>query len=198
MHTGQNVKKKKNALVVGAEIFSRLIDWTDRNTAILFGDGAGAMVISHDENKSNLFEISSKSEADEQFFLKVKNRSNKDPFKGGQVENVDYIYMNGQEVYKFAVKTVKNENISKQETGRQGEEEDHTGYSKGNERGVKRRVESECMGGEMRGGRMNRGSGRQRGGDRRREGECMKGEGRDGRRVREVKGKISEVFYVTL
>ena len=43
----------RNALVIGAETFSRILDWTDRNTCVLFGDGAGAVVLQAGEGKGD-------------------------------------------------------------------------------------------------------------------------------------------------
>ncbi len=100
---------KKNILVVGAELFSRLIDWDDRNTAIIFGDGAGAMIISYtDEDK--LFDCISKSEPDVNMNLFVRGKPNNSPFTEIEEEEKNSkIYMNGQEIYKFAVKKIKRE-----------------------------------------------------------------------------------------
>ena len=42
-----------NALVIGSEVFSRIIDWKDRSTSVLFGDGAGAIILSKSKKKIN-------------------------------------------------------------------------------------------------------------------------------------------------
>ncbi len=102
-----NGSDRKNILVVGAELFSRLVDWEDRNTAVIFGDGAGAMIISYTE-EDRLFECISKSEADENMYLFAKSRTNDSPFYKATQEN-NKVYMNGQEIYKFAVKKIKLE-----------------------------------------------------------------------------------------
>ncbi len=102
-----NGSSRKNILVVGAEIFSRLLNWEDRNTAVIFGDGAGAMILSYTE-EDRLFECISKSDSDTEMNLRVKARENNDPFN--KTDRVfDSVYMNGQEIYKFAVKNVKIE-----------------------------------------------------------------------------------------
>ncbi len=103
-----NGSDRRNILVVGAEIFSRLLDWEDRNTAIIFGDGAGAMVVSYTE-EDRLFDCISKSETDDRMHLFVKGRPNNPPFNRNLEVNSSHIYMNGQEIYKFAVKNVKRE-----------------------------------------------------------------------------------------
>src|SRR5690606_2507207 len=46
----------KRALVIGAETFSRILDWTDRNTCVLFGDGAGAVILEAGEGKGDKFD----------------------------------------------------------------------------------------------------------------------------------------------
>lgn len=91
--------KAKNALVIGVELFSKFVDWTDRNTAVLFGDGAGAVVLSTTSTGHELLstEIFSNGEfADE---LKAT---------GGvaTTQTAGNIRMNGREVFKHAVRTM--------------------------------------------------------------------------------------------
>ncbi|NLL92642.1 MAG: ketoacyl-ACP synthase III [Clostridiales bacterium] len=79
----------KNALIVGSEKLSGVVDWTDRGTCILFGDGAGAVVVSAVDGASHMIMHS-------------------DGKKGNALtlsEN-SKMYMDGQEVFKFAVKKV--------------------------------------------------------------------------------------------
>ena len=94
----------KNILVTGSEILSRLMDWQDRSTCVLFGDGAGAAVVRADEEYGILGSIQgtdgSKGDA-----LSCENRKNQNPYVANDREP-SYVYMNGQEVYKFAVRTV--------------------------------------------------------------------------------------------
>ncbi|MDT8337106.1 MAG: beta-ketoacyl-ACP synthase III [Candidatus Izemoplasmatales bacterium] len=100
----------KTALIVGAETLSRLTDWRDRNTCVLFGDGAGAMVLGKSkENK--IKDIITGSSGDTEMLLFCKNPGLKDP-EVNAVSSQDHIHMNGTEVFKFASrimpKTVKH------------------------------------------------------------------------------------------
>jgi 3-oxoacyl-[acyl-carrier-protein] synthase-3 len=88
------------ALIVGAEVLSRLTDWRDRNTCVLFGDGAGAMVIG--KSKTNkIKDVLTASKGDTDFLLFSKNPDIKDPYVNN-ISSQDHIHMNGSEVFKFA------------------------------------------------------------------------------------------------
>ena len=93
----------QNALVIGAEILSRLMDWNDRSTCVLFGDGAGAAVVTADEK--GLLGFVQGSDGTKGMVLACKNRLNNNPLIKNSVEP-DHVFMDGQEVYKFAVSTV--------------------------------------------------------------------------------------------
>ena len=99
----------KTALIVGAETLSRLTDWRDRNTCVLFGDGAGAMVIAK-STKNKIRDIITASSGDTEMLLSCKNPDLKDP-EVNAISIQDHIHMNGTEVFKFASrampKTVK-------------------------------------------------------------------------------------------
>jgi 3-oxoacyl-[acyl-carrier-protein] synthase-3 len=99
----------KTALIVGAETLSRLTDWRDRNTCVLFGDGAGAMVIAKSD-KNKIKDIITASSGDTEMLLYCKNPDLKDP-EVNAISVQDHIHMNGTEVFKFASrampKTVK-------------------------------------------------------------------------------------------
>ncbi|MFQ3071820.1 beta-ketoacyl-ACP synthase III [Neisseria polysaccharea] len=88
----------KNALVIGAETFSRIVDWNDRTTCVLFGDGAGAVVLSASDK---LGIIHSKLKADGNY-LKLLNVPGQ--IACGKVSGSPYISMDGPGVFKFAVK----------------------------------------------------------------------------------------------
>ena len=92
----------KNVLVVGAETISRIIDWTDRNTCVLFGDGAGAVVLQASEQPGI---ISTHIHSDGSF-----NRLLQVPTGPGSVvtDESPYIDMQGNEVFKVAVKTLSS------------------------------------------------------------------------------------------
>ncbi len=93
----------KTALVVGAETMSRIIDWTDRNTCVLFGDGAGAVVIQASEEPGIL---STHIHADGSY----KNLLQVQAGVSSQYEKVKegsaYLEMQGNEVFKMAVNTL--------------------------------------------------------------------------------------------
>lgn len=93
----------QNALIIGAETLSKIMDWTDRSTCVLFGDGAGAAVVKADE--TGLIRFVQNSDGAKGMVLACQNRLNNNPL----VENskdLHYVDMDGQEVYKFAVSTV--------------------------------------------------------------------------------------------
>ncbi|MFZ7134558.1 MAG: beta-ketoacyl-ACP synthase III [Eubacteriales bacterium] len=97
----------QRALVVGAEIFSKVIDWDDRSTCVLFGDGAGAVII--EKNTENLWIDYTNSMADEELHLCIPGLSLNHPFKPNpQVERNNYLTMNGGEIFKFATFAIKD------------------------------------------------------------------------------------------
>ena len=87
----------KNALVVGAEVFSRMLDWHDRSTCVLFGDGAGAVVLSASDEPGIL---ASKIHANGRLNSILQVSSS---IQNGQVVGNPYMYMDGQAVFKNAV-----------------------------------------------------------------------------------------------
>ena len=93
----------KCALVIGAETLSRIVDWTDRNTCVLFGDGAGAVVLEASEEAGIL---STHLHADGNYadLLKVDAgiSKNQEVLKAGEA----YFEMRGNEVFRMAVKTL--------------------------------------------------------------------------------------------
>ncbi len=90
-------------LVVGGEILSKLMDWEDRSTCVLFGDGAGA-VVCPDETFGILSSVQGSDGARGEV-LSCENRKNNNPYVTNSTKP-SYVSMDGQEVYKFAVRTV--------------------------------------------------------------------------------------------
>jgi len=92
--------KARRALVVGAEIYSRILDWSDRGTCVLFGDGAGAVVLTDSEAPGIL---STHLHADGRYhdILAVPGH-----VSGGQVRGRPFVVMDGSTVFKFAVKVL--------------------------------------------------------------------------------------------
>lgn len=96
----------KNALIIGAETLSKIMDWNDRSTCVLFGDGAGAAVVCATEDESQgLASLTLGSDGAKGMVLAGINRSNNNPYVKTDI-GPHYIHMDGQEVYKFAVTTV--------------------------------------------------------------------------------------------
>lgn len=91
------------ALVVGAETFSRIIDWTDRNTCVLFGDGAGAVVIEASDQPGI---ISTHLHADGAFEQLLRVRGGISRGYSQLQEGMAYVEMRGNEVFKMAVTTL--------------------------------------------------------------------------------------------
>lgn len=88
----------KKALVIGADVFSRIIDWQDRGTCVLFGDGAGAVVLGASDEAGI---IHSKLHADGAF-LNLLNVPAQ--MANGEIMGTPFLKMDGQGVFKFAVK----------------------------------------------------------------------------------------------
>ena len=95
----------KNVLVIGAETLTKITDWTDRNTCVLFGDGAGAVVVSKVAEGHGLLGFDLGADGSGGELLKVEAGGTRMPASVETVANkLHYIQMNGNEVYKFAVK----------------------------------------------------------------------------------------------
>lgn len=90
----------KKALVVGAEVFSRILDWDDRGTCVLFGDGAGAVVLEASEKPGIL---ASALHADGSYHSILSVPGN---VSGGKVTGDPFLRMDGQAVFKFAVRVL--------------------------------------------------------------------------------------------
>ena len=93
----------KTALVIGADLLSKLVDWTDRSTCVLFGDGAGAAVVTAAEN--GIIGLNMHSNGAKGGVLTCGSRSTGN-FLLGKKPELGYMTMEGQEVFKFAVKQV--------------------------------------------------------------------------------------------
>lgn len=90
----------KTVLVIGAETFSHILDWQDRTTCVLFGDGAGAVVLGASDEVGI---IHSKLQADGSYLDLLKVPAH---MAGGQICGNPYVEMDGPGVFKFAVKTL--------------------------------------------------------------------------------------------
>jgi len=92
----------KTALVVGAEVLTRMVDWNDRTTCVLFGDGAGAVVLRASAEPGI---VASKLHADGRHRNMLKAEGN---VRNGKVDGDPFIKMDGQAVFKFAVKVLSD------------------------------------------------------------------------------------------
>ncbi|MEI7429098.1 MAG: beta-ketoacyl-ACP synthase III [Betaproteobacteria bacterium] len=90
----------KKALVVGAEVFSRILDWEDRATCVLFGDGAGAVVLEASETPGILATVAH-ADGSQHGILSVPGS-----ICGGKVVGDPFLRMDGQAVFKFAVRVL--------------------------------------------------------------------------------------------
>lgn len=95
----------KNALILGAENLSKIMDWNDRSTCVLFGDGAGAAVLCGEETKPGIQSMVWGSDGAQGMVLNCSNRPVNNPYVKRDTA-LAYTEMNGQEVYKFAVRKV--------------------------------------------------------------------------------------------
>ena len=90
----------RRALVVGAEVFSRILDWNDRGTCVLFGDGAGAVVLEAAE-QPGILATAMHADGSQNGILNVPGQ-----ICGGQVTGDPFLRMDGQAVFKFAVRVL--------------------------------------------------------------------------------------------
>lgn len=100
------VGQAETALVIGAETFSRILDWTDRSTCVLFGDGAGAVVLTAEEQTGTSFEegiFATSLCADGRQYAHLQ-------VDGGpsSTQTVGHLRMNGREVFRHAVTQLSN------------------------------------------------------------------------------------------
>ncbi len=92
---------KKNVLIIGAEKLSNIVDYTDRTTCMLFGDGAGAAVISATNNKEEaIIDVQCSADGALKDFLLTPGVNSEDP---------SYIHMKGNETFKVAVRTLTSD-----------------------------------------------------------------------------------------
>lgn len=95
----------KTALVIGAETLSKILNWEDRNTCILFGDGAGAAILERSE-KPGIISLYTGSDGTGGEHLVVPAVSIKNPYCTVKDAKEMYASMNGREIFKFATKVV--------------------------------------------------------------------------------------------
>lgn len=97
----------KNVLVVGAETLSRFVDWNDRNTCILFGDGAGAFVLQASEQPGGVLSAVMHSDGSGGDLLSLPAGGSHNPSTEATIqEGQHYIHMDGREVFRFATRVM--------------------------------------------------------------------------------------------
>lgn len=94
----------RKILVIGAETFSKIIDYSDRSTCILFGDGGGAVLVERDDHQSSFIAAHMGTNGEQAHNLYCTNLSNR--MFGEELAVNGFVAQNGREVYKWAVNTV--------------------------------------------------------------------------------------------
>ncbi|HET9337799.1 MAG TPA: beta-ketoacyl-ACP synthase III [Casimicrobiaceae bacterium] len=90
----------RNALVVGSEVYSRILDWSDRKTCVLFGDGAGAAVLVP-SREAGILATRLHADGSQRGMLCVPGQ-----VRNGAVDGTPFVHMDGQAVFKFAVRVL--------------------------------------------------------------------------------------------
>ncbi len=97
----------RNVLVVGAEVFTRILDWQDRSTCVLFGDGAGAVVLQPTDEPGGLLSFVLGSDGAGACSLYVPAGGSRQPASAETVANRDhYVKMQGRDVFRFATRVL--------------------------------------------------------------------------------------------
>ncbi|MDR0562099.1 MAG: ketoacyl-ACP synthase III [Spirochaetaceae bacterium] len=99
---------RKRALVIGSEVLSRFLDWNDRGSCVLFGDGAGAALLEKTDNpKRGILRTILKADGSGSDHLMIKRGGSRNCFKSGEVVDIHpHVEMNGRAVYIFAVRAM--------------------------------------------------------------------------------------------
>ena len=97
----------KNALVIGSETLSRFVNWKDRNTCILFGDGAGAFVLQASERPGGVYSAVMHSDGSGSDLLTLQGGGSRNPATEATIhEGKHFIEMDGKEVFRFATRVM--------------------------------------------------------------------------------------------
>ena len=97
----------RRVLVIGAELLSRLVDWTDRGSCVLFGDAAGALVLGPTSEDRGLLSAHLHSDGEAADLLAIRGGGSLHPASPAMLEaNLHKIAMRGRDVYKFAVRVL--------------------------------------------------------------------------------------------
>ena len=105
--------KYQNVIVIGADTMSSIIDYTDRNTCIIFGDGAGGVLLEPSENENGVLDSILCADGSGEKYLTVPAGGSLNPASKDTVnKRMHYVYQDGKTVFKFAVKNMAD--VSKQ------------------------------------------------------------------------------------
>jgi len=117
----------QNVLVIGVDLLSRITDWQDRGTCVLFGDGAGAVLLQPVEESGGVLATQLGSDGESADMLQVPAGGAMMPASERTVkERLHYIKMNGNEIFKFAVRIVSEVTLDLlQKTGKKPEDLDN-------------------------------------------------------------------------
>ena len=108
-----NSGKYKNILLVATDTNSKFVDWNDRSTCVLFGDGAGAIIITEAlDGVDDIIALNLNADGSLGKYITMNMAGDNCPLVKGSAEGKKKITMNGKEVYKFVIKTMP-ESISK-------------------------------------------------------------------------------------
>ena len=98
----------RHVLVIGSEVMSAITDWTDRNTCVLFGDGAGAVVVSASDGEQGILSTHPRSDGTLCELIMVPGGGSRTPPSEKVIaERLQYIKMKGNETFKVAVRTLE-------------------------------------------------------------------------------------------
>lgn len=96
----------KNVLLVGVDVLSKVVDWTDRNTCVLFGDGAGAAILQPSDD-TGIYKTILGSDGSSAELLYQRTGGSKYPFTESAIQDKSHcLYMNGRNIFKQAVKVM--------------------------------------------------------------------------------------------
>jgi 3-oxoacyl-[acyl-carrier-protein] synthase-3 len=102
-----SLRSARHALVIGVELLSRFLDWTDRSTCVIFGDAAGAQVLAYTDDpahsvlSTHLFADGTRAD-----ILTIPGSGSRNPVREGYDFRKAFIYMEGREVFKVAVRNI--------------------------------------------------------------------------------------------
>jgi len=97
----------KNVLVIGAEVLSKFVDWTDRSTCVIFGDGAAGVLLQPSDDESGILDIVLHSDGDYTDLMQIPAGGSLSPCSKEAIDNHDiYIKMLGNQTFKMAVQHI--------------------------------------------------------------------------------------------